>query len=74
MSNENLTKRQIFYQAHKDDEEFMNHNRELRRASYYRRQEKEKADALARYYKRKEALAAVVTGQIAPAVEIPDQG
>jgi hypothetical protein len=47
------TKRQVYYQAHKDDETFKQKNREWRKAYYYRNVEKERTDALNRYYLKK---------------------
>ena len=45
--------RQMYYLAHKDDEEFLEKSRKYRMESYYRNQEKEKERSLARYYKKK---------------------
>lgn len=71
MSNENkLTSRQRFHQAHRDEEEYMEKQREQRKASYYRNQEKEKAAALARYYKRKELAAATLSGRLTEPVDL----
>lgn len=72
MSEENLTARQLYHLAHKDDEDYMARQRELRKASYYRNHEKEKASALARYYKRKEARQAMVVGVVREPAETPD--
>jgi hypothetical protein len=53
-----LTKRQRFHLAHKDEEEYMERNRQLRRESYARNAEKERTKALERYYAKKAVLEA----------------
>ena len=53
-----LTKMQRFYLAHKDEPEFMEKCRRMRRESYARNRYKERTKALERYYAKKAALAA----------------
>lgn len=67
-----LSSRQRFHQAHRDEEEYMERQRLQRKASYYRNQEKEKAAALARYYKRKEAAGTILSGRLTESVAIPE--
>jgi len=53
---ENETPRQKYYRAHKDEPEFRAKAREQSRAFYYRNLEKQRAEALFRYYIRKQLV------------------
>lgn len=77
MTTENtptLTARQRFHLAHRDEEDYMEKQRLQRKASYYRNQEREKAAALARYYKRKEQAAQILSGAVAEPVAVDSPG
>ena len=54
MAEDNKTARQLFWEHHKNDIEYVERHNQQRRDSYYKHADKERAKALERYYKRKE--------------------